>query len=376
MDLDRQGQGQIVTCSGAYKDGSLRVIRNGIGINEQAQTELAGIKGMWSLRRTFDTEQDTYLVQSFVNESRVLGFSKVNDATFVQTNTIIDATMSRDDENHHDNDDDHDNDEFELAEHEIPGLKNTKTLLCRNMVGDLWLQVTEDELRLIDCSTMELVESVSRGNYQRMTLAAANPTQVVVAHAGGVLRYFQVRSGVRQGRLECITETKLPHEIACIDVTPPLHEKVHTKSPTITGTSSHWDTRVLSTRHCAVGLWSELSVLILSLPSLAVEHKQLLGGEVLPRSLLCSVLDGQEYLLVGMGDGMLFTFLKEYHDQDQYHEKENPPCTLTPHKRMSLGTQPIFLSPFRCKDAVHVFAASDRPTVIYAHNGKLLFSNV
>lgn len=35
VDLERQGQGQVVTCSGAYKDGSLRVVRNGIGINEQ-----------------------------------------------------------------------------------------------------------------------------------------------------------------------------------------------------------------------------------------------------------------------------------------------------------------------------------------------------
>jgi hypothetical protein len=35
VDLERQGQGQVVTCSGAYKDGSLRIVRNGIGINEQ-----------------------------------------------------------------------------------------------------------------------------------------------------------------------------------------------------------------------------------------------------------------------------------------------------------------------------------------------------
>lgn len=27
VDLDRQGQGQIITCSGTYKDGSLRIIR-------------------------------------------------------------------------------------------------------------------------------------------------------------------------------------------------------------------------------------------------------------------------------------------------------------------------------------------------------------
>ncbi|KAG6617756.1 DNA damage-binding protein 1a [Phytophthora cinnamomi] len=72
MDLDRQGQGQIVTCSGADKDGTLRVIRNGIGINEQASAELPGIKGMWALRETFAAEHDKYLLQSYVSEIRIL----------------------------------------------------------------------------------------------------------------------------------------------------------------------------------------------------------------------------------------------------------------------------------------------------------------
>ena len=36
---------QIVSCSGCGKDGSLRVIRSGIGINEAASIDLAGVKG-------------------------------------------------------------------------------------------------------------------------------------------------------------------------------------------------------------------------------------------------------------------------------------------------------------------------------------------
>ena len=36
VDLDRHGQGQVVTCSGVQRDGSLRVVRNGVGIHEQA----------------------------------------------------------------------------------------------------------------------------------------------------------------------------------------------------------------------------------------------------------------------------------------------------------------------------------------------------
>ena len=45
VDLERQGQGQLVTCSGAFKEGSLRIIRNGIGIHELASIDLPSIKG-------------------------------------------------------------------------------------------------------------------------------------------------------------------------------------------------------------------------------------------------------------------------------------------------------------------------------------------
>ena len=42
VDLERQGQGQVVTCSGVAQDSSLRIVRNGIGMIEQAAVELAG----------------------------------------------------------------------------------------------------------------------------------------------------------------------------------------------------------------------------------------------------------------------------------------------------------------------------------------------
>jgi DNA damage-binding protein 1 len=66
------GQKQLVTCSGAYKDGSLRIIRSGIGIHEQASLEISGIKGIWSLRTSETAEYDKYLVQSFTTETRIL----------------------------------------------------------------------------------------------------------------------------------------------------------------------------------------------------------------------------------------------------------------------------------------------------------------
>lgn len=73
VDNDKQGgQRQLVTCSGAYKDGSLRVIRSGIGLQEQASLEVPGIKALWSLRTNEHANFDKFLVQSFIGETRIL----------------------------------------------------------------------------------------------------------------------------------------------------------------------------------------------------------------------------------------------------------------------------------------------------------------
>ena len=49
---------------------------------------------------------------------------------------------------------------------------------------------------------------------------------------------------------------------------------------------------------------------------------------------------------------------------------------LSEKKRISLGTKPITLRSFRSNGTSHVFAASDRPTVLYSSNKKLLYSNL
>jgi hypothetical protein len=47
MDLERQGQGQLVVGCGLMQDASLRVVRNGIGLKEHASLELPGVWGAW-----------------------------------------------------------------------------------------------------------------------------------------------------------------------------------------------------------------------------------------------------------------------------------------------------------------------------------------
>ena len=53
----------------------------------------------------------------------------------------------------------------------------------------------------------------------------------------------------------------------------------------------------------AVGLWTELSVRLLMVPTLAELTVEPLGVDVVPRSLLFARLEARDYLLCALGDG-------------------------------------------------------------------------
>jgi len=153
---------------------------------------------------------------------------------------------------------------------------------------------------------------------------------------------------VTDGKVTELKRTDTGKEISCVNISPlggPGAER---------GGSSM----------CAVGMWDQ-SVHVLRLPTLEALTTEALGGDVIPRSLLFATLEEQDYLLCALGDGHLFSF-----------RIDRATAALSDKKKVSLGTQPMALSRFSSKGTTHVFAASDRPTVIYSNNKKLLFSNV
>ncbi|PVD33437.1 hypothetical protein C0Q70_04693 [Pomacea canaliculata] len=307
VDLERQGQGQLVTCSGAYKEGSLRIIRNGIGIHEHASIDLPGIKGIWALKKNSEVF-DNLLVMSFVGQSRVLMLSGE-----------------------------------EVEETELPGFDgDSQTFVCINITPDQMLQITQRSVRLVSLTDQGLLcEWTIRPEGRNISLASCNTTQAAIA-AGSELHYLELAPG----KITHVGHTVMEHEIACLDITPLKEGEGRAQL-------------------IAVGLWTDISARILRLPSFESLHVEMLGGEIIPRSILMSTFEGLHYLLVALGDGSLFYF------------SLNPDTgMLSEKKKVTLGTQPTVLRPFRSLSTTNVFACSDRPTVVYSSNHKLVFSNV
>ena len=96
---------------------------------------------------------------------------------------------------------------------------------------------------------------------------ACNSSQVVVA-VGRALYYLQIHPQ----ELRQISHTEMEHEVACLDITP------------------LGDSNGLSPL-CAIGLWTDISARILKLPSFELLHKEMLGGEIIPRSILMTTFE-------------------------------------------------------------------------------------
>lgn len=161
-DLDKQGQTQLITCSGVAKDSSLRIIRNGVGLNELATIGISGVKGVWALRPSFYEKHDDMLVISFVNQTRLLGL-RGNTMTQLDSYSGIDV--------------------------------NCRTLVALNVKDDMVIQVTDKSVRLMDASGQGglLDEWIPEYNVQ-ITVASVNPSQCVVSTGYGKLIALEIKN--------------------------------------------------------------------------------------------------------------------------------------------------------------------------------------
>jgi len=306
VDLEKQGQGQLVTCSGHLKDGSLRIIRNGIGINEHASMELPGVKGVWSLKIGKDQAKDNYLLITFLEDSYLWVCEDEGD---FDNNT--------------------DDDGFD---------RSKRTVLCANVSHDQIIQATRQSIRLLSSISKQMVDIWNLPSDNGIYKVNNNRDYVVCAD-GKTLYLFEIKPG----KLVLVKETVLESEIACFDITP-LTPKVNLLS---------------------IGFWFNMNIVIYSLPDIKELYREELSSDMIPRSIITAKFDDNYYLLCALGDGSVY-----------YFNLDPLTGSLSNCKKVTLGTYETILKPFRSQSTTSIFACSDRPTVIYSSNNKLVFSNV
>lgn len=90
-----------------------------------------------------------------------------------------------------------------------------------------------------------------------------------MATGGGHLVYLEIGDG----KLAEAKYAQLEYEVSCLDINP-------------IGENPHFS------QLAAVGMWTDMSVRIFSLPGLDLIRKEQLGGEIIPRSVLLCAFEG------------------------------------------------------------------------------------
>ncbi|KAL7062814.1 hypothetical protein AAHC03_01676 [Spirometra sp. Aus1] len=374
--LESKGQNQLITCSGAYKEGSLRIIRSGIGIQEHASIDQEQIKGVWCFPFESPSVDDSIVV-SMVGQTQLLRLS----------------------------------DDDIVALH-LEGFKtDEQTVYCAILTPStgvnpgtdaaagatstphpLLLQATTSGLRLIGIQQLLGKGCLSTWTPPtgRSVSCLSSYGNLIVVASGPDIYTLRVTETTAAPAFTELGHKVLPHEVACIDMSPFDRTKLlaanQLRSPrsqlqSPQSVSMHSADENLETLFCsepqyaAVGLWMGHGLALLQLPSLEVVHLEPLpettastGTAVLPRSILISQLNDTAFLFAAMGDGALYYYTIDFNAEN---------IVLRDAKRVNAGTGPsMYLSQWRSHNKNNVFVCSNHPCIVYSVKNKLVFANV
>ncbi|SCV68143.1 BQ2448_264 [Microbotryum intermedium] len=304
----------LVTCSGAYKGGSLRVVRQGAGLVEFACLALENVQRMWAVK----SDASGLLVMSFFDETQVLDLSDQ-------------STASNGDEG--------------IAEVQIAGIRSDAQTLLAHQSGNHLIQVTSSEVISVKA---EATSASTKGEWRhghglQITLAEAYGHHVLLAFQGGEIQLLDVG----EGKVSQVASLKLASDAAAVSI-------------------AQLGTRLVA----VVALWSTNMVQLIELPTLAVLSSHTITAGYLVRSLsLATFADGVAHLFVGLGDGSLISFV--INPDDATFDTESQ-------KFARLGTKPVTITQIRDPDATttSVLVLSDRVTAISRKSDRLSYSSV
>lgn len=237
------------------------------------------------------------------------------------------------------------------------------------------VQVTPVSVRLVDCETFSLLDEYTPDG-KSITVASGNLIQIAIATTGGELLCFEVDSASK--KLRQVSSAILDQDVACLSLRPQSSAEGGEVDMEVDAESSDYESTAtsLSASRSAiivVGMWTDNTARILSLPTLDELCRVSLGTDIQVRDVLVVEMGGKLFMMVGVGDGHLFTYSV---DLNSTASGGSGVPILSNKRKGALGTHSISFTCFYNAGELCVFAACDRPTVIYSRNGKLLFSAV
>lgn len=310
------GQARIVTGSGAFKDGSLRSVRSGVGLEDLGSIGEMGapISALFSLRSsTAPTDQANILVVSFVSHTRIFVFDDEGQVEEV--------------------------DEFQGFNLSEP------TVYAGNLADGRAVQVTSSAAILTDAESGMVTDTWRSPEGTSITSVAASLETIVISLKGATLIVLDVSgSGVSVKSERNFGNSE---QVSCVALSPTLQNM------------------------CVVGFWKDSKVAFLdvhTLQSIATEQVAEDDALAVPRSLaIANILpNSPPTLFVGLADGNVVTY--------SIDSQAKP---FSSRKSIILGTQQANFTTLSRGDGLeNVLAICEHPSLIYSSEGRIVYSAV
>uniref|UniRef100_A0A0E0E8X5 DNA damage-binding protein 1 n=1 Tax=Oryza meridionalis TaxID=40149 RepID=A0A0E0E8X5_9ORYZ len=370
-DHHGEKQDQMFACCGMCPEGSLRVIRNGVNVEKLLRTDpiYHGVTGLWTLRMKRTDAYHSFLVLSFVEETRILSvglsFNDICDAVGFQTDVC--------------------------------------TLACGLVAEGLLVQIHSKCVKLClptACAHPEgtlLPSPVCADWYPDVTISvgAVGHNVVVVATSNPCCLYIL---GVRslssfQYELYEIQHVQLHYEVSCISI-PQEDWRLNNSSSSCATSGDFRKDFAANIRKFAVIGTHEPSVHIISLEP-GEAFRQLAVGHISVNNALGTPISGcipenvrfvaaaRFYILAGLRNGMLLRFesqtSKGHCFPGSFYKESSTPCDDTSLMLIAvrrIGITPVVLVPLHDRANADIIVLGDRPWLLHSARHSLAYSSI
>nr|VDC93381.1 unnamed protein product [Brassica oleracea] len=362
VDDQNEKRDQMFACCGVTPEGSLRIIRSGVNVEKLLKTApvYQGITGTWTVKMKPPDVYHSFLVLSFVEETRVLSvglsFKDVTDSVGFQPDVC--------------------------------------TLACGLVADGLLVQIHQDAVRLCMANmdgSSPFVSSWFPENVS-ISLGAVAENLIVVSTSNP---YFLSVLGVRSVSSHCceiyeIQRVELQYEVSCISIPQKSIGKKRCKAAIPSGMERGY-TFLIGTHKPSVEVLSfseddggGLRVLASGMVSLTNAMGTAIRG-CIPQDVRLVLVD-QIYVLSGLRNGMLLRFewpsfshssgLNKEEMDIVVGERENLPINLVLIATRRIGITPVFLVPFSDSLDSDIIALSDRPWLLHTARQSLSYTSI
>ncbi|KAF2152561.1 hypothetical protein K461DRAFT_321547 [Myriangium duriaei CBS 260.36] len=306
------GQARIVTGSGAFKDGSLRSVRSGVGLEEIGMIgEMQHITDVFSLKSRASSQLADTLLVSFLTHTRVFVFSSEGEAEEVDS---------------------------------LAGLDFSQQTLHAQSFDSKVLQVTPSGVALVDPTAGVTSSSWSPDAGAQIVAASSAANKVLLSVSGSGLTLLETDGQTLDWKASRSFEGS--SQVACLALSP------------------------LFPNAAFVGFWKDSTINILNLDNLDTLHTEVVYGDsiVVPRSILVSQVleDSDPTLFIGMADGNVITYLVNKTTLELSSKKSIILGTQ----------QANFKALPRADGLENVFTICEHSSLIYGSDGRVVYSAI